>query len=88
MTKKLKTVKQVMELAIQHHLPADADQPRAEEGRTLETHLDTLPAEFAAALRREMAKGTLQVTLVPGAGGIRVSSSKPRGRRPKNPVGS
>lgn len=88
MTKKLNTVKQVMELSIQHHIAPDVDLPQVGEEWTLETHLDTLPAEFAAAIRAEMAKGTLLVSLVPGTSGIRVTSSKPRGRRSKGPAAS
>ena len=88
MTKKLKTVRQVMELSIQHHIAPDVDLPESGEEWTLETHLDTLPAEFAAAIRAEMAKGTLLVSLVPGTSGIRVTSSKPRSRRPKSPTAS
>jgi len=88
MTKQLKTVKQVMGLAIHHDIPPDMELPQTREEWTLDTHLATLPAEFAAALRAEIAKGTLQVSLVPGVSGIRVSSSKPKARRPKTASGS
>jgi hypothetical protein len=88
MTRQLKTVKQVMGLSIHHDIPPDAELPQTREEWTLDTHLDTLPPEFAAALRVEIAKGTLQVTLVPGVSGIRVSSSRPKARRPKNPSGA
>jgi len=82
MPKKLSTVRQAMELTIQHYLPADVDQGQAGVVWTLESYLDSLPAEFAAALRAEIAKGTLLVSLVPE--GSRVG--KPRARRPKTPA--
>jgi hypothetical protein len=88
MTKKLKSIRQVMELSIHHDIPPDADQAQTREEWTLEGHLDTLPPEFAAAIRVEMAKGTLVVNLVPGTSGIRITASKPRGKRPKNPSGA
>ncbi len=81
MTKQLKTVRQAMELTIQHHLPADVDQAQAGVVWTLETYLDSLPADFAAALRAEIAKGTLRVSLVPEG-----RTGKPRSRRPKTPA--
>jgi len=88
MTKKLRTVRQVMELSIHHDVPSDADPAGAQEEWTLENHLDTLPAEFAAAIRVEMAKGTLVVNLVPGTSGIRITASEARGKNPKNPSGA
>lgn len=88
MAKNLKSVRQVMELSIHHDIPPDADPAQAREEWNLEAHLDTLPPAFAAAVRAEMAKGTLVVNLVPGTSGIRVTSSKPRGKRPKPPAGS
>ncbi len=77
MPKKLSNVRQAMELTIQHHLPADVDQSQAGVDWTLETYLDSLPPEFAAALRVEIAKGTLEVSLVPGHS----RTGKPRARR-------
>jgi len=78
MTKKLRTVQQVMELCIQHHIPAGQEMAAGDElsqEARLEAYLDTLPSEFAAALRAEMSRGTLVVTLVPRSGG------RPRPRR-------
>jgi hypothetical protein len=43
MTKKLRTVRQVMELSIHHDIPPDADQAQPQEEWTLDSHLDTLP---------------------------------------------
>ncbi len=86
MTKKLKTVPQVMELSIHHHVPPEAGSPGTTEAERLEAHLKTLPPAFAAALRAELAEGTLVATLVHGSG-LRVSAARPRGRRAK-PAGS
>ena len=80
MTRRLKTVKQVMELSIQHHLPREVE-PALSAEEALAAHLATLPPAFAEALRAEMALGTLVVALVPGTGGLRVSAGKPKAKR-------
>ena len=85
MTKRLGTIEQAMELSIQHHIPPpavlDSGQAAGAEAMRLEAYLDTLPARFAQALRSELAKGSLTVTLVAGTGAIRVSPVKPRRKR-------
>ena len=90
MSRKPKTVEQAMELVIQHHVgpdPAEAGVDAAGAPLSpLEAQLDRLPAPFSAALRAELAKGTLQVSLVPEGGGVRVRTVKPRARRTSKPV--
>ena len=77
MTKRLKTVRQAMELTIHHHTPPGPDLAVKGEDWTLEAYLDSLPAGFATALRAEIAKGTLAVSLVPeGQGKVRARRSK------------
>ncbi len=77
MTKKLRTVRQVMELSIQHHVPPEIDPSRGDEAWTLEAYLETLPPDFASALRAEIAKGTLVVSLVPGSAARGRGKSRP-----------
>ncbi|MBK9797283.1 MAG: hypothetical protein IPP58_12460 [Holophagaceae bacterium] len=84
MTKKLRTVRQVMELSIQHHVPPEIDPSRGEEAWTLEAYLETLPPEFASALRAEIVKGTLVVSLVPGG----VARGRSKSRPPKAAPGT
>ena len=83
MSRKPRTVEQAMELVIQHHPGPDPTQAGTDAaGATLsplEAQLDRLPTPFAAALRAEMANGTLTVSLVPEGGGVRVRTA----RRPK-----
>ena len=79
MSRKPKTVEPAMELVIQHHVGPDPGAPGLPP---LEARLEGLPAAFAAALREEMAKGTLVVTLAPGTGGLKIRPAKPRSRRP------
>jgi len=85
MTKRLNSIEQAMELSIHHHVAREGE-PVPEEARQagrppLEVQLDALPARIANALRAEMAKGTLVVTLAEEAGGIRVNPVKPRRKR-------
>lgn len=79
MSKKLRTVRQVMELSIQHHVPPEPGPAQGAEPWTLETYLETLPPDFATALRAEIAKGTLVVSLVPGGS----ARGRSRARVPK-----
>jgi len=75
MNKRLDSIEQAMELSIHHHVPPqDGQSP-------LEAQLDALPARIANALRAEMAKGTLVVTLAAETGGIRILPVKPRKKR-------
>ena len=84
MTKRLKTVRQAMELTIHHHTPPGPDLAVKGEDWTLEAYLDSLPAGFATALRAEIAKGTLAVSLVPQGQG----PGKARARRSKAAPGT
>jgi len=90
MTKRLNSIEQAMELSIHHHFPPQDGPAPEEAGQTgpspLEAQLDALPARIANALRAEMAKGTLVVTLAAEPGGIRINPVKPRRKRPSRRV--
>jgi len=90
MSRKPRNVEQAMELVIQHHPGPDPDQGGTDAAGApispLDAQLDRLPAPFSAALRAELARGTLTVSLVPEGGGVRVRTIKPRPKRSVPPT--